>query len=208
MAMIDIKANPSRTDLVVFGILWVVFFVVLAKIAFWTDRALLFAAAFTFSCFLISLAFNADFPKKQQMIGVTIPALLAGIWLFEKVAASSGSAWVSARHESWPFAGTGAQLLVLWVVVALALLGGLVILASRPAGAAIYRTWMFAALPMGWTISHAVLGLAYYLVLTPVGLALRATGKDPMERAFDPSVQTYWKPHTQQTRLDRYFRQF
>ena len=41
--------------------------------------------------------------------------------------------------------------------------------------------WMYAAFPIGWTISHLLLLAVYYFVLTPVGLALRLTGRDPVD---------------------------
>lgn len=72
----------------------------------------------------------------------------------------------------------------------------------------IFLAWMFAAFPIGWTISHVLLFVVYFGVLTPVGLVLRAVGKDPLERAFDRDAPSYWiaRPRVDDPR--RYFRQF
>ena len=43
----------------------------------------------------------------------------------------------------------------------------------------IFLAWMFAAFPIGWTISHVLLFVVYFVVITPVGLVLRLFGKDP-----------------------------
>ena len=57
-----------------------------------------------------------------------------------------------------------------------------------------YVGWMDASWPMGWVFSHVLLGVTYYLVITPIGLILRLLGKDPMRRRFDREAKTYWIP--------------
>lgn len=212
MAMIDIKINPTARDLKIFGAMWLVFFIILGKIAFSTEHALLYAALFTGTCFLISIALNNDFPKKTQLLGLIIPLTLLTIWGFDKAAAASGNAELAKVH-SWSLwklhlEGNGAQWLVFFAVAAIGVLGGIAIFASKTLGAAIYRTWMFAALPIGWTISHVILGIVFFLVLTPIGLIMRAIGKDSMGKAFDPKATTYWVPHAKAESNKRYFQQF
>jgi hypothetical protein len=70
----------------------------------------------------------------------------------------------------------------------------------------VYVGWMVACWPLGWVMSHVILGIAWYLVLTPSGLIMRAVGKDPMRRRFDPQAATYWTPH--QGTSGGWFRQF
>ncbi len=80
--------------------------------------------------------------------------------------------------------------------------------AIRPLRRPIYRGWMYAVYPIGWVISHTVLALTYYLVLTPIGLLMRGLGRDPMERRLDRSAKTYWVPYNPHGEATRYFRQF
>ena len=80
--------------------------------------------------------------------------------------------------------------------------------AIRPFRRPIYLGWMYAVFPIGWVISHTVLALTYYLVLTPIGLLMRGLGRDPMERRFDRDGETYWTPHEPSEDPARYFRQF
>ena len=56
----------------------------------------------------------------------------------------------------------------------------------------IYRLWIGLFYPIGWIISHLVMSLLYYLVFTPVGLLMRATGHDPLTRSFDSAMKSYW----------------
>ena len=41
-------------------------------------------------------------------------------------------------------------------------------------------------------VSPIILGIIFFIVVTPVGLLMRLTGKDPMDRKFDPEAKTYW----------------
>lgn len=72
----------------------------------------------------------------------------------------------------------------------------------------LYVVWMALAFPIGWTVSHLIMLAIYYMVLTPIGLAMRLCGRDPMQRRFDRGAQTYWLPRTSRNELKSYFRQF
>ena len=65
-----------------------------------------------------------------------------------------------------------------------------------------------ATYPIGWVMTHVIMAVIFYLVVTPVGVIMRLTGRDPMERAFDRSAKTYWKPRQPPADNGRYFRQF
>ena len=97
--------------------------------------------------------------------------------------------------------------------VGLALLGGgsgLVLLYYVAPGLrrAIYLTWSYVTFPLGWLLGHAVMGLTYYVVLTPVGLIRRVVGGDPLERHFEPGARTYWVRHDPGADRRRYLRQY
>jgi hypothetical protein len=72
----------------------------------------------------------------------------------------------------------------------------------------VYVGMAYAAYPIGWVVSHVMLAVVLYLVLTPIGWALRLLGRDPLVRGFDPKTPSYWTPHRPAARIDRYFRQF
>ena len=54
-----------------------------------------------------------------------------------------------------------------------------------------HRLWMALGAVLGWINTRIVLGLVFFVVITPIGLVLRLTGRDPMQRAFDPNATTY-----------------
>ncbi len=72
----------------------------------------------------------------------------------------------------------------------------------------VYLGMAFAAWPIGFVVSHVVLFMVYFLVLTPIGLAMRCFGYDPMQRRLDPKAKTYWVPKEEEASVERYFRQF
>lgn len=67
---------------------------------------------------------------------------------------------------------------------------------------------MVATWPIGWVVSHVALGLLFYGVITPIGLIMRAMGRDPMARRFDRSATTYWESYNPDRGMGRYLRQF
>jgi len=90
------------------------------------------------------------------------------------------------------------------IAVCVGALGVAVPVLLRP----LYVGWMVLAFPIGWTVSHLLLGGMYYLVLTPLGWIVRAMGNDPMKRKFDREAPTYWVEHRTGDDPATYFRQF
>ncbi len=72
----------------------------------------------------------------------------------------------------------------------------------------VYVVWMAAVMPIGLVVSHLLLGFAFFLVLTPIGLVMRLIGHDPLQRQFDKDATTYWIPRPTNQDSKRYFRQF
>ena len=102
------------------------------------------------------------------------------------------------------FEGSSVPAVVLVVSAVAAVVGLIEPKLLRP----IYVIWMAAVLPIGWVVSHVMIAVVFYLIITPIGLTMRLLGRDPMERKFDATAKSYWKPRQQQTETNRYFRQF
>jgi Saxitoxin biosynthesis operon protein SxtJ len=89
----------------------------------------------------------------------------------------------------WPFVWR-QEAVRIWVVVPGALLAtaGLIIPGVLKH---VYRGWMWVGHVMGWVNTRIILGVLFYGVVTPMGLVMKLTGRDPMRRAFEPSAKTY-----------------
>ena len=73
------------------------------------------------------------------------------------------------------------------------LFGVLVLLALAAPNALrpVYTGWMRFGLLMSKITTPVIMGVVFYVVLTPMGLAMRLTGKDYMARRLQDKVQSY-----------------
>ena len=101
--------------------------------------------------------------------------------------------------DSWLGAG------VLW---AAGLLLASVYYGLPPTRYFLFRLWMMLFFPIGWLISHALIAMVYYLLITPVAMAMKLIGRDALEKAFDSSAKTYWTAMEEKPKNSRYFQQF
>jgi ABC-type uncharacterized transport system permease subunit len=138
MALIEINRNPSKRDLMIFGVALVVF------------------------AGLLGLVAQARWHA---------PAAARAIW------------------------GVGAAVAAFFF-------------AAPPLRRPIYLGWIYLTYPIGFVVSHVVLAIVFYGVMTPIGLALRLSGRDPLARKFEPERTSYWIPVDPPGDPERYFRQF
>src|SRR5262245_7641680 len=90
--------------------------------------------------------------------------------------------------------------------VALALVSILIIAALRPIWfRGFYRTGMTASFHIGQAIGKILLTILFLLVLTPLGLLLRLTGKDLLGLKRRHETASYWRPARQPGPLNRLF---
>jgi hypothetical protein len=54
------------------------------------------------------------------------------------------------------------------------------------------RLWLRVGLVLHRVVNPLVLGVMFYGVITPFGLAMRWAGRDPLRKRFDPLAQSYW----------------
>jgi hypothetical protein len=136
MPAIQINRSPSRNELLVFGVVLLVFFAIVGGIAWWHSAA--------------------------------GPA--RGLWV------------------------TGALLAAVFYAV-------------PPLRLPLYLAWMHAVAPLGWLVSHAVLAVIYFGIITPMGVVMRLFGRDTMRSRFEPDADSYWTEHDPGGDLARYLKQ-
>lgn len=56
------------------------------------------------------------------------------------------------------------------------------------------RLWTAFSLLLYRVMNPLIMGLLFFLVVTPIGLLLRIAGKDPLHRKADPAASSYWIP--------------
>lgn len=95
--------------------------------------------------------------------------------------------------------------------IALAAIGLILFLVGQICPKAIwpfYAGLMLAGFPIGWAISHLVMILFFFGVITPVGLVFRLLGRDALHRRPDKDAPSYWTACRRPDSVKRYFRQF
>ena len=103
--------------------------------------------------------------------------------------------WFGGKPDAWA-AGLAAAAIVVGAT------GLMFPAAVRP----IYTGWMVAAFPIGWTVSRVVLGVVFFLVITPIGWAFKLMGRDLLWLRRHGGA-TYWAPKRQASTLREYLRQ-
>ncbi len=81
----------------------------------------------------------------------------------------------------------------IWPWVILGVLGGTALVAPsilRP----VYYGWMRFALVLSRITTPIILGILYYLLVTPMAFGMRLAGKDPLRRKFISDAETYRIP--------------
>jgi hypothetical protein len=95
-----------------------------------------------------------------------------------------------------------------WTLVAVGMAGALLGLVAPRAMRPVFVGLMIVNYPVGWLMTNVLLAAIFYVVVTPLGIIMRLTGRDPMQRRFDREAPTYWTPRRRDESPSRYFRQF
>jgi hypothetical protein len=72
----------------------------------------------------------------------------------------------------------------------------------------LFVAWMVAAFPVGWLMSHVLIGIVYYGVVTPIGLILRLRGRDSLQLRSKTEAPSFWIVRQGARDAASYFRQF
>jgi hypothetical protein len=84
-------------------------------------------------------------------------------------------------------------------------LGVAVPVALQPA----FFAWMKLAVVLNWIMTRVLLGLAFYVMITPARVIIAIFGDDPLKREYLPEGETYWEEAEEQPEeFDRYRNQY
>ncbi len=117
-------------------------------------------------------------PDALRKFGITICIVLSLI---------GGLVYLKGAHP--------LRALVFWAVSSVFLLMAFVIPGALKL---IYKIWMGIAFVLGWFMSRLILTILFYGVVTPIGVLMRLTGRDTLDRKIDKETSSYWirRPHS------------
>lgn len=121
----------------------------------------------------------------------------AAIWL---VFFSAIAVWQGVWREN-----TTAGYVLAAVAVVVGMSGLLAPAKIRP----VFVAATVLVFPIGWLVSHMILAVLFYGILTPVGMLFRIIGRDPLcRRRSAVSEASYWTTKRKPASSREYFNQF
>jgi hypothetical protein len=108
------------------------------------------------------------------------------------------AAFIFLKHahvEGWTGWNWAEGVAALWWKIFLLAGIAIVVLShiAYPVMKPFHVAWMTFAFFLGWLNTRILLGLFFYLIVTPTGLLMRALGKDLLDEKIDKSAISYWK---------------
>ena len=101
---------------------------------------------------------------------------------------------------AWRASGVSTGAIVLWSLGVFLAIAAFVPQLNRVAYLAVYLPTSI----IGYFVSHVILALMFFFVITPLGLILRLLGKDFLQQ----QRQKQWRPVRDVKSEDSYYRQF
>lgn len=71
----------------------------------------------------------------------------------------------------------------------------------------VFLTLVVLTMPVGLVIGELAMLTIYFVVFLPLGLLLRMTGRDPLQRQPDRVSQSFWESRSRPASAVRYYRQ-
>ena len=135
---------------------------------------------------MISVQWNPERKQLRQFAAIWFPAFCALVgWM------------VGKKTGHW------AGVEILWVVCAVV---AVAVFLPPPLIRPVFVGLILATFPIGWVVSHVLLGVIFYGLVTPIGLILRLTGHDPLQLK-PPAGDSLWKTPVGKTGPASYLRQ-
>jgi len=85
---------------------------------------------------------------------------------------------------------------------------GLLLLALPQIARPFYVAWYFIACCIGTVVGNLALAIVFFVLVTGIGLLMRACGRRPVRKTFDKRAASYWQDAEHVDDPNRYYRQF
>jgi hypothetical protein len=95
----------------------------------------------------------------------------------------------------WPVTGGAAPR---WILLSLAVVFIALAMFAPQSLRLPNRLWFKLGLLLGAVMAPVAMAVVFLLIFIPIGLAMRASGKDPLSRKVDLNEKSYWIPRTDQ----------
>ena len=117
-------------------------------------------------------------------------------------------AWILWRGTLFGVDLSAAARTIAYVLWGVGVVSGIFSVVAPAANRPLYVMLIVLTYPIGFVVSHVILAVIFYGMITPIGLVFRLAGRDALRRKFEPDAASYWIAHRRPDSVERYFRQF
>jgi len=117
---------------------------------------------------------NGQKRKQLRQFGLMVGGVLVliGLWKLYQ-----------GKHETVRF--------ILWSVGGLLIITGSIVPKLLTP---VYWIWMKLAHLLGWVNTRLLLGIIFFVIITPMAVVMKVFGRDALNRKIDKDVDSYWIP--------------
>ena len=117
---------------------------------------------------------NRQKKKQLRQFGLMVGGVLVliGLWKLYQ-----------GKHETVRF--------ILWSVGGLLMTIGVIVPTLLTP---VYWLWMKLAHLLGWVNTRLLLGIIFFVIITPMAIVMKVFGRDALSRKIDKDVDSYWIP--------------
>ncbi len=117
-------------------------------------------------------------------------------------------AWKYELPLTWVLVlcGIGVAVALVEIVIVDAIGGAFGALLEKLIPRPVYQALTLVAWPIGFVISHVLIAVIYYLVITPIALFFRLTGRDVIGKKLDPRATSYGHDRGEPRPASSYFK--
>lgn len=72
----------------------------------------------------------------------------------------------------------------------------------------VYVAWMVAVSPIAFVVSNVIVAVVFYLVVTPIGFAMKLSRRDALKLESRRDIDSHWLKKDMPKDARRYFRQY
>ena len=127
---------------------------------------------------------NRQKKKQLRQFGLMVGSVLVliGLWKLYQ-----------GKHET--------VRLILWSVGGLLITAGVIVPKLLTP---VYWLWMKLAHLLGWVNTRLLLGIVFFVIITPMAIVMKIFGRDALNRKIDKGTDSYWLPRPPITSIKEY----
>lgn len=102
----------------------------------------------------------------------------------------------------------GARTTVAGALAGVGVVSAFLSIVAPRANRAVFVGLSVLTFPIGFVVSHVIMGILFFLVITPIAIVFRIMGRDTLLRSYDEAATSYWIDAKPNRGNESYFKQY